>query len=152
LRALVQRVTFARVVVEESVVGEIGRGLLVLLGVGRGDAEQDLAYVLKKVVGLRVFADDAGKMNRSVVDVGGALLVVSQFTLYANVQKGQRPGFDDAMPPTEARAMVDAFVAEARKLVPVETGRFGADMRVTLENDGPVTLLIDSAVSRRPAG
>jgi D-tyrosyl-tRNA(Tyr) deacylase len=148
MRAVVQRVSWAKVTVDGEVTGEIKRGLLVYLGVGKGDQESDRAYVLRKVVGLRVFADDAGKMSRSVTDVGGSLLVVSQFTLYGDLRRGQRPSFDGAMAGPEAKAVCEAFVREARALVPVETGRFGADMRVTSENDGPVTIWVDSSSAR----
>jgi D-tyrosyl-tRNA(Tyr) deacylase len=150
MRAVVQRVTAARVEVEGETVGAIERGLLVYLGVGRGDTDRDRAFVLRKVVGLRVFADADGKMAQSVTDVGGALLVVSQFTLYGDLRRGARPSFDGAMAPTEARDVIDAFVREARATVRVETGRFGADMKVTSVNDGPVTIVIDSANSHRP--
>ena len=148
MRAVVQRVAFAKVEVDGEVTGSIERGLLVYLGAGKGDGDAERAYVLQKVIGLRIFENDAGKMDRSVVDVGGGLLVVSQFTLYADLRRGRRPGFDDAMPPEEAERAYDAFVREARAHVPtlkVETGRFRAHMRVTSLNDGPVTLWIDSA-------
>jgi D-tyrosyl-tRNA(Tyr) deacylase len=144
MRAVVQRVTSARVEVDGEATGAIERGLLVLLGVGRGDTEKDRAYILRKVVGLRIFPDESGKMTRSVADVGGSLLVVSQFTLFGDVTRGQRPSFDGAMPGAEAREVCDAFVTEAGRLVPVATGRFGAYMVVSLVNDGPVTILLDS--------
>jgi D-tyrosyl-tRNA(Tyr) deacylase len=147
VRALVQRVAWAKVEVDESVTGAIDRGLLVYLGAGKGDGDAERAYVLEKVLGLRIFEDDAGKMNLSVMDVGGSLLVVSQFTLYGDVRRGRRPGFDDAMPPAEAEKAYDAFVREARERIRVETGRFRAHMRVSSLNDGPVTLWIDSARS-----
>ena len=143
-----QRVAFAKVEVDGEVTGSIERGLLVYLGAGKGDGDAERAYVLQKVLGLRIFENDAGKMDRSVVDVGGGLLVVSQFTLYADLRRGRRPGFDDAMPPEEAERAYDAFVREARAHVPaitVATGRFRAHMRVSSLNDGPVTLWIDSA-------
>ena len=121
-------------------------GLLVLLGVGRGDGEDDLQWLVRKVCGLRIFPDERGHMNRSVVDVGGSLLVVSQFTLYGDCRKGRRPSFVDAMDPDEATQWVDRFVHMAREEVgSVETGVFGAHMLVELENDGPVTLWLDSA-------
>ena len=122
-------------------------GLNVYLGAGKGDGEAERAYVLQKVVGLRIFEDEAGKMNHSVEDVGGALLVVSQFTLYGDVRRGRRPSFDDAMPPEDAAKAYDAFVSEARARIRTETGRFRAHMRVSSLNDGPVTLWIDSARS-----
>jgi len=151
VRAVVQRVAWARVVVQGEVVGEIERGLLVYLGVGRDDTDRDRAYLLRKVVGLRVFPDEAGKMTRSVLDVSGQILIVSQFTLYADVRKGQRPSFDDAMPAALANAVYESFVQEARALAPVSTGKFGADMKVTSLNDGPITITIDSAISPRPS-
>ncbi len=147
MRAVVQRVLRAEVAVDGERVGAIDAGLLVYLGVGKGDTDDDRAYVLRKVIGLRVFVDAAGKMARSLEDTGGALLVVSQFTLYGDVRRGARPSFDDAMPPVEARAAFDAFVRDARErlgVARVETGRFGADMKVTSTNDGPVTILLDS--------
>jgi D-tyrosyl-tRNA(Tyr) deacylase len=145
MRAVVQRVDGAKVEVSGETVGAIGPGLLVYLGIAKGDAEGDRAFLLKKILGLRVFSNEAGKMDRSVVDIGGSLLVVSQFTLYGDVRRGLRPSFDGAMEPTEAEKACDAFVLEARKAVPVETGRFRAHMTVTSSNDGPVTLIIDSA-------
>jgi D-tyrosyl-tRNA(Tyr) deacylase len=147
MRAVVQRVREAMVSVDGEVTGKIGRGLLVYLGAGRGDRAEDMAYILGKIVNLRIFEDEQGKMNKSVQDVGGALLVVSQFTLYGDVRRGRRPGFDDAMPPEEAEKMYDAFVADARKILAVETGRFRAHMHVASVNDGPVTIWIDSAKS-----
>lgn len=146
MRAVVQRVAYARVEVNGEVVGAIERGLLVYLGFGRGDTDEDRAWVLGKIVGLRVFEDEQGKMSRSVEDVGGALLLVSQFTLYGDLRRGRRPSFDDAMPPQEAERAYDDAVAEARATgVPVQTGRFRAEMKVTSLNDGPVTIWIDSA-------
>jgi D-tyrosyl-tRNA(Tyr) deacylase len=145
MRAVVQRVDWARVEVGDEVTGAIERGLLVFLGAGKGDSETDRAYVLAKILGLRIFENDAGKMDKSVVDVGGALLVVSQFTLYGDVRRGRRPSFDDAMPPEEAERAYDAFVAEARAQIAVQTGRFRASMRVVSQNAGPVTIWIDSA-------
>ena len=145
MRALVQRVAWAKVEIAGEVVGAIDRGLLVYLGAGKGDGDAERTYVREKVLGLRIFEDDAGKMNLSVGDVGGALLVVSQFTLYGDVRRGRRPSFDDAMPPAEAERAYDAFVAEARERIRVETGKFRAHMLVTSLNDGPVTIWIDSA-------
>jgi D-tyrosyl-tRNA(Tyr) deacylase len=149
MRAVVQRVTSARVEVDAETTGAIERGLLVYLGAGKGDGEDDLAYVLGKVLGLRIFSDDAGKMNLALADVpGAALLVVSQFTLYGDVRRGRRPSFDSAMPPEEAERAYEAFVARARAQgVRVETGRFRADMKVSSVNDGPVTIWIDSKVT-----
>jgi D-aminoacyl-tRNA deacylase len=145
MRAVVQRVLRAKVTVSGETVGEIGRGLLVFLGIGKGDTPDDRAFLVKKILGLRVFSNDEGKMDKSVVDVCGSLLVVSQFTLYGDVSRGLRPSFEGAMDPAEAERACEAFVTEARKVVPVETGRFRAHMNVTSENDGPVTLVIDSA-------
>jgi D-tyrosyl-tRNA(Tyr) deacylase len=143
----VQRVAQARVEIDSAVVGKIDRGLLVYLGAGKGDTEQDRAWMLQKILGLRIFENAAGKMDQSVVDVGGALLVVSQFTLYGDVRKGRRPSFDEAMAPDEAERAYDAFVREARASAqtPVEAGRFRAKMAVFSVNDGPVTIWIDSA-------
>ncbi len=151
MRAVVQRVASARVEVNGERTGEIGRGLLVYLGVGRNDTPHDRAYLLRKIVGLRIFTDETEKMTRSVLDVSGSLLVVSQFTLYGDVRRGQRPSFDDAMPSADARAVCEAFVREAAALLSVATGRFGADMQVTSVNDGPVTILLDSSISPRSA-
>lgn len=145
MRAVVQRVSWAKVEVSGEIVGAIDRGLLVYLGAGKGDGDADRAYVLAKVMGLRIFGNDAGKMDLSVVDVGGALLVVSQFTLFGDVRRGRRPSFDGAMPPEEAERAYEAFVRDARAAgITVATGKFRADMAVTSLNDGPVTLWIDS--------
>ena len=145
MRAVVQRVSRAEVRVDGAVVGRIGRGLVVLLGAGAGDGEPDVAWMADKIAGLRVFPDEQGQMNRALSDVGGAVLVVSQFTLYGDCRKGRRPSFVDALPPGPAEALYDAFVARLRAAgVPVETGRFRARMDVELVNDGPVTLLLDS--------
>jgi D-aminoacyl-tRNA deacylase len=146
MRACVQRVTAAKVVVDGETVGEIGRGLLVLLGVATGDEDADLRWMVDKVVGLRVFEDDEGKMNRGLAEAGGELLVVSQFTLLGDCRKGRRPSFIAAAPPEIAQRMYERFVEEAQKLgVCVATGVFRAHMEVALVNDGPVTLVIDSA-------
>jgi D-aminoacyl-tRNA deacylase len=147
MRAVVQRVSSARVEVDDTLVGAIDRGLLVYIGFGRDDTDDDRAWVLTKIVGMRVFPDDVGKMSRSVGDLGGAILLVSQFTLYGDLRRGRRPSFDAAMAPDQAEASYDAAVREARAMgVRVETGRFRAAMRVTSVNEGPVTILIDSAV------
>jgi len=146
MRAVVQRVAWAKVEVDGEVVGQIDRGLLVYLGAGKGDGDAERAYVLSKIIGLRIFENEAGKMDHSVVDVGGALLVVSQFTLYGDLRRGRRPSFDGAMPPEDAEQAYEAFVREARKQgISVATGKFRADMKVSSLNDGPVTLWIDSA-------
>lgn len=146
MRAVVQRVAWAKVEVDGETTGAIDKGLLVYLGAGKGDGDEERAYVLSKVLGLRIFENAAGKMDQSVVDVGGALLVVSQFTLYGDVKKGRRPSFDGAMPPEEAEKAYDAFVKDARATgMKVETGRFRAMMKVSSLNDGPITIWIDSA-------
>ncbi len=145
MRAVVQRVDEAEVTVAGETTGKIGRGLLVYLGAGKGDTDADRAYVLSKILGLRIFDNEEGKMDRSVIDVGGALLVVSQFTLYGDVRRGRRPSFDDAMPPEDAERVYDAFVAEARAQLEVATGRFRAHMLVRSVNAGPVTIWLDSA-------
>lgn len=148
MRAVVQRVAWAKVEVEGQTTGAVERGLLVYLGAGKGDGPAERKYVLEKVLGLRIFENESGKMDKSVIDVGGALLVVSQFTLYGDVRKGRRPSFDGAMPPEKAEQAYEAFVAEARATgIIVETGRFRADMKVSSLNDGPVTIWIDSAKS-----
>jgi D-tyrosyl-tRNA(Tyr) deacylase len=145
MRAVVQRVRSCRVVVAGEVVGEIGPGLLVLLGIRTGDTASQARWLADKIVGLRIFEDDQGKMNVSVADAGGPILVVSQFTLYGDCHKGRRPSFIDAARPEVAEPLYEAFI-HAVKLqgVPVATGRFGADMQVELVNDGPVTILIDT--------
>jgi D-tyrosyl-tRNA(Tyr) deacylase len=141
----VQRVSRAEVRVGDDVTGRIGVGLLALVAAGDDDTDEDVAYLADKIVGLRIFADDEGNMNRALADVGGALLVVSQFTLFGDARKGRRPSFVKAMAPGPAEQLYDKFVAAARASgVPVETGRFRAMMRVELVNDGPVTLLLDS--------
>ena len=144
MKALLQRVREARVVVDGSTVGEIGAGLLVLVCAEPEDSEATGERLLAKILKLRIFSDDAGKMNRSVQDVGGGLLIVSQFTLAADVRGGNRPSFTAAAPPDLGRRLYDAFVAQARAQHPqVQTGIFGADMQVHLVNDGPVTVPID---------
>ncbi len=149
MRAVVQRVTAARVEVNGALVGEIGSGLLVLLGVAKTDTAADADFLAEKMVNLRIFSDAAGKMNLSLLDAGGALLVVSQFTLYGDCRKGRRPGFDKAAPPEQARALYEHFVEVARRTVPrVETGVFQADMAVSLTNDGPVTFLLESPTQK----
>ena len=145
MRVVVQRVSRASVIIEGEVVGRIGRGLLVLLGVGREDSEQDVAYLTEKICGLRVFEDTDGKMNHSVLEERGGVLVVSQFTLYGDVRKGRRPSFDDAARPELARALYELFADKVRQAgVPCETERFQETMQVELVNAGPVTILLDS--------
>ncbi len=145
MRALLQRVTEARVTVEQTVTGEIGVGLLILLGISKLDTQADMEFVIQKVVNLRIFHDENDKMNRSVLDIGGGLLIVSQFTLYGDCRKGRRPSFDDAAPAEQARALYEHFVRQSRLSgLRVETGIFQADMKVSLVNDGPVTLMVES--------
>lgn len=145
MRAVVQRVEQARVTVDGRVVGEIGIGLLVLLGISRADRESDADYLINKVVGLRIFEDDQGKMNRSVAEVSGAILMVSQFTLYGDVRRGKRPSFDEAARPEEAKRLYEYAVKKIREAgLRCETGEFQAMMKVSLVNDGPVTILLDS--------
>jgi D-tyrosyl-tRNA(Tyr) deacylase len=144
MRAVIQRVQRARVTIDGEVAGEIGVGLLVLLGVTYSDKEEQANWLAEKIVGLRIFADDDGKMNRDVTEAGGAVLVVSQFTLYGDCRKGRRPSFVDAAAPPIAIPLYEAFVNGVKRLgIPVATGRFGADMQVELVNDGPVTLIVD---------
>jgi D-tyrosyl-tRNA(Tyr) deacylase len=145
MRAVVQRVSRAQVVIDGETVGRIERGLLVLLGITHADTPAAAQWLADKIAGLRIFEDDAGKMNRDVAEIGGALLVVSQFTLYGNAQKGRRPSFVDAAPPDVAIPLYEAFINALRAQgLPTETGRFGAMMQVELVNDGPVTLILDS--------
>lgn len=145
MRAVVQRVARGSVRVDGNLVGEIGPGLVVLLGVGRGDTVNDAGYLADKVANLRIFEDEQGKMNLSVLDTGGAVLAVSQFTLYGDCRKGRRPGFSEASPPEEARELYEIFVKELEKLgLKVATGVFREHMTVEIINDGPVTLLLDS--------
>jgi D-tyrosyl-tRNA(Tyr) deacylase len=146
MRAVVQRVTRARVTVGNDIAGEIGQGLVVLLGVGHEDGEADADYLADKIAGLRVFGEDTGKMNQSVSEVAGSVLVVSQFTLYGDVRRGKRPSFDAAAPPEKARMLYEYFVARVRAAgLPCETGKFQEMMQVELVNDGPVTILLDSS-------
>ena len=145
MRAVIQRVTRARVTIEDRIAGEIGRGLLILLGITHDDTPGDAEYLAAKIVALRIFDDADGKMNVSVRDAGGGLLVVSQFTLYGDVRRGLRPSWSDAAVPEVAEPLYEDFVDRCRKLIqPVETGSFRAMMQVELVNDGPVTLVIDS--------
>ena len=145
MRGVVQRVSRASVTVDGEITGSIGRGILLLLGVAAGDSEKEAGYLLEKTLNLRIFEDSEGKMNLSLLDIGGELLVVSQFTLYGDTRRGRRPSFIEAAPPEKANSLYEYFVAEARKQVQkVETGRFQAMMDVELVNDGPVTILIDS--------
>jgi D-tyrosyl-tRNA(Tyr) deacylase len=147
VRAVVQRVKNARVEVGGAIVGAIEAGLLVYLGAGKGDGDTDRDWLLAKILNLRVFENEAGKMDKSVLDTGGALLVVSQFTLYGDVRRGNRPSFDGAMPPDDARRAYESFVEKAKERIKVETGQFREHMQVIADNDGPVTIWIESPKS-----
>lgn len=145
MRAVVQRVTSADVRIDGEVKGKIDNGFMVLLGVGNGDTDEDMKYIADKIINLRVFSDENDKMNLSLADVGGSMLVISQFTLYGDCSHGRRPYFGDAMEPVGANKMYEDFVAYVRgKGIHTETGEFGADMKVSLTNDGPVTIILDS--------
>jgi D-tyrosyl-tRNA(Tyr) deacylase len=144
VKTVIQRVTYASVSVEGEVTGEIDRGILVLLGVEKGDGEKQADWLAEKIIGLRIFEDEVGRMNRSLEEVGGSVLAVSQFTLAGNCAKGRRPSFDSAAAPDEARRLYDYFVEALRKNgAAVQTGIFQADMQVTLVNDGPVTFILE---------
>jgi D-aminoacyl-tRNA deacylase len=146
MRAVIQRVARAQVTVESEITGAVGLGLLVLLGVATSDTEADADYLIDKITGLRIFEDSEGKMNLSVADVQGAILAVSQFTLYGDARKGRRPSFDAAARPEQAKKLYEYFVEKIRAAgLKCETGRFQAEMKVELVNDGPVTILLDSA-------
>lgn len=145
MRAVIQRVTNASVAIESSVVGEIRRGYLILLGVGQDDGEAEIERLWSKIFKLRIFDDEEGKTNLSLADVAGSVLIVSQFTLYANCKRGNRPSFTGAGSPQEAKRLYEAFVERAKRDVEkVETGRFGANMSVSLTNDGPFTIVLDT--------
>lgn len=145
MRAVVQRVTKSSVTVDGVLTGKSGHGLMVLIGVSDGDTEQDAAYIADKITGLRIFEDEAGKMNRCVIDVGGEILAVSQFTLLGDVRKGKRPSFTKAAPPEEAKALYQTVIERMKESgIHVEEGVFQADMLVEIHNDGPVTILLDS--------
>ena len=150
MRTVLQRVSKARVSVDGKETASIDLGLLVLVGAGEGDREEDADWMADKIVGLRIFPGDQGRMNRSLQDVGGAMIAVSQFTLYGDCRKGRRPSFVKALEPKKAEMLVERFVSRVKATgISCGTGQFGAHMQVELCNDGPVTLLIDSAVSRR---
>ena len=145
MRVVLQRVSHASVTVEEKVIGQIQRGFLLLVGVTHDDAMEDMEYLVRKIIQMRIFEDEEGKLNRSIQDVGGEILSVSQFTLYADTKKGNRPSFSKAAPGDVAIEMFEQFNGLLRETgIPVETGQFGADMKVELLNDGPVTILLDS--------
>jgi D-tyrosyl-tRNA(Tyr) deacylase len=144
MKVVLQRVSSASVTVENTIVGQIGQGIMILLGIEKGDGEAQADWLVDKITGIRIFNDEEGKMNRSVIDIGGALLVVSQFTLAGNCTKGRRPSFDTAAPAEEGKRLYDYFVASARRVgLPVATGIFQADMQVSLVNDGPVTFILE---------
>ena len=146
MRAVIQRVSWAKVEVDGTIIGQVGPGLLVYLGIGKGDTEQDAAFMADKLVNLRIFADEADKMNRSVIDIRGGILVISNFTLYGDCRKGRRPGFDAAAEPALAEALYEKVASLiAASDVPVARGSFGAHMQVSSLNDGPVTFLLDSS-------
>jgi D-tyrosyl-tRNA(Tyr) deacylase len=144
MRALVQRVSEAQVRVDEIIQGRIDAGFLVFLGIGEHDVEDDLDHLVKKITQLRIFSDTEGKMNKSVIEIGGSLLIVSQFTLFASTKKGTRPSFIKSAKPEIAIPLYDRFVEKCNRVLPVSTGIFGADMKVSLVNDGPVTIWLDS--------
>ncbi|MEO0004542.1 MAG: D-aminoacyl-tRNA deacylase [candidate division WOR-3 bacterium] len=145
MRALLQRVSHARVVVGGETIGEIGSGLLIFLGIGKQDSESTCRQLASKVCRLRIYDDEQGKMNRSLLDVGGEALVVSQFTLYADTEQGLRPSFSNACEPARAESLYERFISELRYLgVPVQTGKFGARMDVELVNRGPVTIMVEA--------
>ena len=146
MKAVIQRVRYAQVIVEGEIVGKIGAGFLVLLGVGKADTEDDARYIAGKIAGIRIFSDQDGKFNLALADINGSVLLVSQFTLYADTRKGRRPSFIDAALPEPAASLVDSCAHHLREAnIPVQTGTFGAHMEVSLLNDGPVTILLDSA-------
>ena len=144
MKVVIQRVKKAQVVIEEELVGDIKQGLLLLVGVGPDDEQEDLDYAVRKITNMRIFSDDMGKMNLSVQDVKGSILSVSQFTLFADTKKGNRPAFTGAAKPDKAEQLYNAFNEALAQCVPVETGVFGADMHVSLVNDGPVTIILDT--------
>lgn len=149
MRMLLQRVSSASVTADGVVAGKIGKGLLLFLGIGREDSEEQAGYLLDKSINLRIFEDDSGKMNRSLLEIGGGLLIVSQFTLYAGIDRGRRPGFDQAAPPELARRLYDYFVNIAKsRIANVQTGVFQAHMTVTIANEGPVSIFHDSIDNR----
>lgn len=145
LRAVVQRVTSSKVVINEETIGSIGKGLNVLLGISKEDTIEDILYLKDKILNLRIFEDEEGKLNKSLLDIKGELLIVSQFTIYGDCRRGRRPSFVEALSGDKSEELYDEFVHECTKILgSVQTGSFGADMKVSIDNDGPVTLLIDS--------
>ena len=149
MKLVIQRVSRASVTVRGSVIGQIGQGYLVLVGVGREDTKEDADRLVRKMIGLRIFSDENGKINKSLKDVDGQLLLISQFTLYADCRHGNRPGFTDAEDPEKAKELYEYMIDSCRREIPVvEQGEFGADMKVELVNDGPFTILLDSEIYR----
>lgn len=147
MKFVIQRVSEASVTVDNEIIGSIGKGFLVLIGVGQNDTKEDADFYIKKMIGLRIFQDENGKTNLSLKDVGGELLLVSQFTLYANCRKGNRPSFIEAGSPQQAEALYEYIIAECKKQLPVvETGSFGASMKVSLCNEGPFTIILDETI------
>lgn len=145
MRVVLQRVTQASVAIAGEIVGQIGPGLLIFLGIAKGDSEREVVFLADRILGLRIFEDQSGKMNLSVKDINGELLTVSQFTLYGSTLKGRRPGFEAAAPPDQARVLYELFLQELRRSgLKIESGIFGARMRVSLVNDGPVTFILES--------
>ncbi|WP_162012786.1 D-aminoacyl-tRNA deacylase [Streptococcus sp. S784/96/1] len=144
MKIIIQRVSQASVSIEEEIVGEIGQGLLLLVGIGPEDDQSDLDYAVRKILNIRIFSDENGKMNLSIQDIGGSILSISQFTLFADTKKGNRPAFTGAAKPEMASQFYDDFNAALEQVVPVARGRFGADMQVSLINDGPVTIILDT--------
>lgn len=152
MRAVIQRVTHASVTIDGEIKGKIGQGFLVLFGAGEGDTREDVQLLAKKTAGMRIFCDDGGKMNLSLADIGGSVLVISQFTLYADCRRGNRPSFADAAAPDCANALYEYYIKLLREeygIPDVQTGEFGADMKVELLNDGPVTIILDSEELKR---
>lgn len=150
MKFIIQRVSGASVTVDNQVIGSIGKGFLVLIGVGQNDTKEDADFYIKKMIGLRIFQDENGKTNLSLKDVGGQLLLVSQFTLYANCRKGNRPSFIEAGSPELAEELYEYIIAECKKQIPVvETGSFGASMKVSLCNEGPFTIILDESICRK---
>ncbi|MBC2581141.1 D-aminoacyl-tRNA deacylase [Clostridium sp. DJ247] len=145
MRAVVQRVRSSKVEIDGSIVGQIEKGLNVLIGISREDTTEDIAYIKDKILNLRIFEDENGKLNKSLIDIDGQLLIVSQFTLYGDCRRGRRPSFVEALGGEAAESMYEEFVRQCRQVITeVETGKFGADMMVSIENDGPVTIMLDS--------
>lgn len=145
MRAIVQRVSSSKVEVNNEIIGSIGKGINVLLGISKEDTLEDVIYLKDKILNLRIFEDEAGKLNKSLLDINGELLIVSQFTLYGDCRRGRRPSFIEALSGDKAEELYEEFIVQCTKILgTVQTGRFGADMQVSIENDGPVTLMLDS--------